>query len=79
MQGSSHRQYPIVRLVAVEGEGQPVRDLEQEALEDVLRAAEEALTSLSGSGSPKIRFLRSVQSGATSLLAASPASQYLRG
>lgn len=75
----AHRQGPLLRLVSLEGEGRSVGDLEEEALSTVLRAAEEGLSSLSGSGSSRLRFLRSVQSGAEGLLAESPASQFLPG
>lgn len=78
MQGS-HRQGPLLKLVAVEGDARSVEDLEREALAAVLRAAEEGLTSLSGSGSPKLRFLASVQASASVLLGASELSQALHG
>lgn len=74
-----HRQDPLLRLVAVEGDAKSVPDLEQEAVEAVLRVAEKGLTSLSGSGSPKLRYLASVQAGAMFLLAGSQASQSLLG
>jgi hypothetical protein len=78
MQDNTH-QAPVLRLVPVQGDGYSVSDLEREALTEVLRAAEDGLSSLSGSGSTRQQFLRSVQSGATSLLAVSSASQLLLG
>jgi hypothetical protein len=70
MEGS-HRQDPMLFLVPVAGEGASVEDLEREALEAVLRAAEAGATSLSGSGS--------VQATAENLLAASPTLRALHG
>lgn len=75
----NHRQDPLLRLVALEGGAKAVDELETEALAAVLRAAEEGLTSLSGSGSAKLRFLLAVQGAAVSLLAASPGFQSLHG
>lgn len=79
MQDASHRQDPILSLVPIRGEGKSVEELEREALVAILRDAEEGLTSLSGSGSTRLRFLQSVQSGAASLLADSPTSRALPG
>jgi hypothetical protein len=72
-------QRPLVGLVAVDGEGQSVEELEREGLEGVLRTAEAALTSLSGSGSAKLRYFASVQATAASLLGESALPQALHG
>lgn len=58
----SHRQDPI--LVVVPGEGPPksVDELEQEALAELAEVAAKHATRLSGSGSPWLRYLASVQS-----------------
>lgn len=70
---------PVLRLVPVQGDALSVSDLEREALIEVLRAAEEGLSSLSASGSSRLQFLRSVQSGAIALLALTSGSQSLLG
>lgn len=72
-------QHPMLFLVALEGEARGVEDLEREGLQRVLRAAEDAATSLSGSDSPKLRFLQSVRESAASLLGASELPQALHG
>jgi hypothetical protein len=66
-------------LVAIDGQGMSVQELEEEALAAVLRAAEEGITSLAGSGSIQIRFLRTVQASAVGLLAVSTVPQSLLG
>src|ERR1044072_2189486 len=69
MQDRRHRQAPILGLVALDGEGRSTDELAEKVLAYVLRAAEAGLTSLAGSGHPRIAFLRSVQASAESLLA----------
>ena len=74
-----HRQDPMLFLVPVAGEGRSVEDLGEEAVAAVLRAAEEGLSALSGSDSPKLRFLRSVAASASTLLPESPVRQVRLG
>lgn len=62
-----HRQAPILGLVPIDGEGQPVDDLEREALEELRAVAEKHLSRLNGSGSPWLRYLASVRANAALL------------
>lgn len=69
MQDRSHRQQPILGLVPLPGEGRSVAELEREALDELREVAEKHLSLLSGSDSPWLRYLASVQSNASALQA----------
>lgn len=73
------QQHPILSLVPIAGEGMSVEDLEIEGLAALMRVAEEAVTSLSGTDSPKLRFFRSVQASSASLLGESGPRRVLHG